>query len=559
MKKFLSALLVLTMILSLVPAFAVQTLAASEVIWQYEVSDGEATITGAKIPASGHIDIPLYLGGCPVTAIGDYAFEGCTGLTSITIPSSVTSIGFRAFFYCSGLTSITIPSSVTEIGEFAFEGCSGLTSITADSKNPVYKSSGNCLIEKSTKALVLGCKNSVIPTDGSVTTICSRAFLDCTGLKSIYIPASVTEIWGTAFNGCSGLTSITVNGNNRVYKSSGNCLIERDTKTLLLGCNTSVIPTDGSVTSIDMFAFYECKGLSSINIPASVTLIADWAFLRCSGLTSITVDSKNPVYKSSGNCLIDRTTETLVVGCKTSVIPTDGSVSVIGKVAFNGCSGLTSIHLPSSVTVIGDFAFYGCSGLTSITVNRNNPVYKSSGNCLIERDTKTLLLGCKTSVIPTDGSVSSIGYSAFEDCAGLTSINIPSSITSIGDSAFCDCSGLTSINIPENVTSIGEDAFYSCDNLTIYGVKGSYAETYADENGIPFVASAIPDFVCGDANGDGTVDISDAMLVFYHVASKNLLPGSVLVHCDTDDSGAVDIVDAMKIFYYVAKKTDSVK
>ena len=824
MRKVLSALLVLTMILSLVPAFAVQTSAAREGIWQYEVSDGEATITGVNIPVSGHIDIPSTLGGYQVTSIGPNAFSGCTGLTSIAISEGVTSIGNYAFSGCTGLTNISISESVTKIGWSAFSGCTGLIRITVNSNNRVYKSSGNCLIERDTKTLIFGCKTSVIPTDGSVTSIENSAFEGCTGLTSITIPSSVTKIYAGAFSGCTDLTSITiregvteignaafedctgltsitipssmtkigesafsgctgltsitipegvtkigssafsgctgltnisisesvtsigwrafggctglvsiiVKSNNRVYKSSGNCLIERDTKTLIFGCKTSVIPADGSVTSIEDYAFsgctgltnitipssvteigfvafsgctgltditipssvteigpyafsgctgltritisegvtviggyaFEgCTGLTSITIPSSVTEIGESAFSGCTGLTSITVNSNNRVYRSSGNCLIERDTKTLIFGCNTSVIPTDRSVASIGYYAFSGCTGLTSITIPSSVTEIGDFAFGGCTGLTSITVDESNPVYHGEGNCIIEISSKTLIAGCKTSVIPADGSVTEIGYPAFYGCIGLTSITIPSSVTAIGFSAFSGCTGLTSITIPSSVTAIGVTAFYGCDNLTIYGIKDSYAETYANERGIPFVeyreltdtssgvtvGGGVPEnaelsvvvkeqtsekavfdislvadgvmvqpngsvrvalpvpqgmngadmrvyhiadngaktdmnavysigfmvfetdhfslysieptlnIVYGDADGNGEVDITDAMLVFYHVAKKELLPEEALVRCNVNDDNEVDIADAMAIFYFVAKKTDSVR
>ena len=115
------------------------------------------------------------------------------------------------------------------------------------------------------------------------------------------------------------------------YCCSGNCIIETETKTLVAGCNNSVIPTDGSVTSIGEFAFYECSKLTSITIPNGVTSIGESAFEGCSGLKCITV----PV-----------------------------GVTNIGESAFNGCNGLTSITIPNSVTNIGRGAFYGCNGLT---------------------------------------------------------------------------------------------------------------------------------------------------------------------------------------------------
>jgi len=135
----------------------------------------------------------------------------------------------------------------------------------------------------------------------------------------------------------------------------------------------------------------------------------------------------------------------LIAGCNTSVIPMDGSVTSIGFAAFFRCTGLTSITIPNSVTSVDSSAFYGCTGLMSIIVQEGNTVYHSAGNCLIKTDSKKLIAGCKSSVIPTDGSVTSIGTGAFRERTGLTSITIPDSVTSIGDLAFYQCTGLTTV------------------------------------------------------------------------------------------------------------------
>ena len=176
--------------------------------------------------------------------LSDYVFAGCSGLTSLTIPSGVTSIGDRAFKDCSGLTSLTIPSGVTSIGESAFLDCSGLTSLTLPS---------------------------------SVTEIGESAFQDCSGLTSLTIPSRVTSIGSGAFIGCSGLTSLTI--------PSGVTWIDLYAFAGCSGLTSLTIPS--GVTWIGWYAFRGCSGLTSLTLPSSVTEIGKSAFQDCSGLTSI--------------------------------------------------------------------------------------------------------------------------------------------------------------------------------------------------------------------------------------------------------------------------------
>ncbi|MBQ7634410.1 MAG: leucine-rich repeat domain-containing protein, partial [Bacteroidaceae bacterium] len=214
-------------------------------------SSSDNTYSGdITIPASVNYSGRKY----SVTSIGDDAFYKCTGLTSITIPSSVTSIGDWAFYGCKGLTSITIPSSVTSIGGWAFAGCTGLTSVT-------------------------------IPS--SVTSIGRYAFYDCTGLTSITIPSSVTSIGDDAFYKCTGLTSVTLNNNtiaSKTYTSSSSLssIFGNQVKEYILG---------DEIQSIGSYAFSRCTGLTSITIPSSVTSIESSAFSGCTGLTSIKVEA----------------------------------------------------------------------------------------------------------------------------------------------------------------------------------------------------------------------------------------------------------------------------
>jgi len=267
----------------------------------------------------------------------------------------------------------------------------------------------------------------VIPE--GVTSIKNWAFVNGRGLNSIIIPDSVTSIGTYAFGGCGGLHSIVVSAGNTNYRSENNCLIENATNSLILGCPTSIIPE--GVTAIGNNAFCDCIGLVAIAIPNSVSCIGDGAFYGQSGLTSI-------------------------------VIPK--GVTSIGVAAFYGCSGLTSIIIPNSVNCIGERAFAGCSGLRSIEVDAGNTSYRSENNCLIEKATNALVLGCKASAVPE--GVTSIGERAFDGCSGLTSITIPEGVISVGCRAFENCDGLTSISFPKGMTSIDNWAFINCSGLT---------------------------------------------------------------------------------------------
>ena len=242
-----------------------------------EVTKGDNLYTGdITIPSSINVNEVEY----SVTIIGDEAFYGCSGLTSITIPNSVTSIRDYAFWCCSSLTSITIPNTVTSIGERAFQECSSLTSVTIPNS---VTSIGEWAFYNCS-----GLTSVTIPN--SVTSIGGGAFLNCSGLTSVTIPNSVTSIGNSAFSGCSGLTSITIT--NSVTS------IAEETFYYCSGLTSIIIPN--SVTSIGKWAFQYCSSLTSVTIPNSVTSIGSQAFYGCSGLTSITIpNSVTDIYSEA--------------------------------------------------------------------------------------------------------------------------------------------------------------------------------------------------------------------------------------------------------------------
>lgn len=349
-----------------------QGLDGSQVTWAVSKSEGSEdydllTISGTGAMKDGQpwknirYQIKKVVICDGVANIGKDVFKNCSSLESVTIPSSVTYIGNNAFYKCSSLTFVSLPSNVTFIGGNAFQNCSSLTSINIPS--------GVTSINKYTFKNCSSLTSINIPS--GVTSIKEYTFRNCSSLALITIPKSVTEIDDESFYNCGSLTSIVVENGNTIYDSRGNCnaIILTEKNQIVKGCQNTVIPN--SVTSIGSSAFKYCTGLTSITIPNSVTSISEFAFEGCSGLSSIVVVSGNVIYDSREDCnaIIETATNTLVAGCKNTVIP--NTVTSIGISAFEGCTSLTSITIPNSVTSIEKYAFDRCTGLTSIIIPAN--------------------------------------------------------------------------------------------------------------------------------------------------------------------------------------------
>lgn len=393
-----------------------------------------------------------------VTKISGFAFTGCSALCEIHLPESLTTINGHAFKGCSSLKKVFIPSHIEVIGKEwssrtnAFDGCSKLEEMIVSPDNPSFDSREGCnaIIETASNTLIAGCRNTVIPD--SVTCVGPSAFEGCSCPEQLFIPDSVTEIGRNAFKGCSGLKVIYVpsgtdlavaglpngvqvferavnpednaeievqvsghDGLITMYVPDSSTRIEEGALCSCLGLRNIHIPD--SVTEIGREAFFGCIGMKTIHIPGNVTEIGD-AALAHNRFIGMTVSPDNPRYDSREGCnaIIDSDDNTLIAGCKKTVIPE--GVTRIGTGAFYECLGLTEIHIPDGVTEIGNHAFHRCSELMEIHIPE---------------------------------SVTRIGDYAFYGCASLSHLVIPRSVTEIGEYALKHCTGLQSILAPKGL------------------------------------------------------------------------------------------------------------
>ena len=495
---------------------------------EYELSEDETyyIVTGIRICADTHLIIRTTYNHLPVKEIGDWAFYGCTWLTSVTIGNSVTRIGGRAFSSCWNLTSITIPDSVMTIGYNAFENCYNLTGITIpDSVTTIgYQAFYNC---DGLASVTVG---------NSVMTIGDEAFLLCFALAEVYNKSSLNITLGSSDNGyvgCYATRVVTKESERGMFLTDENGYIiygNGDDKVLVgyLDEETDLTLPDG-ITQIKSYAFSWCDGLTSVTIPDSVTTIGDGAFSSCVNLASVTI----------GN-----------------------SVTTIGVGVFSDCDSLTSITIPDSVTTIGDWAFSSCVNLTSVTI----------GNSVTTIGNRTFAYCDSLTRVTIGNSVTAMGNDAFYSCDSLASVyytgdianwcaidfvkyssnplsngadfyinnekvvdlvipngvqkindyafcgasfddlTIGNSVTTIGDSAFSDC-GLISITLPDSLTTIGNSAFSGCpiQTATIPAIACNFFKNSALQTVVISSGDTIKNYAFYKCNNLKSVTLPDSV------------------------------------------------
>lgn len=401
--------------------------------------------------------------------IGDGAFVGCKKLTEVTLPDSVTFMGIEVFYECIALEDVTLSKELTSIPDFTFEYCESLERIELPAK-----------VERIYQYAFADCTELVeIVWPDNLRSI-ARGSFDGTALASVDIPDTVTHILAGAFGNCRNLEEVTLPENleylgqgcfqfikglktleipNTLIDCEDQALFYADIETLYFEEGTSrvlsgiggrsyvqkvVLPE--SVRVIEETAFWECGTLEEITGTENVTTIEDWAFERCTSLRGIYLPKVEHIGEGAFG---DASALTYVDFTGNTVLTT------IEDGAFLDCVSLKTFFMPDSVTRLGIGVFEDCGYLQGIHLSAN---------------------------------LSEIPEKTFNRCSSLEEVACSEQVVAVGSQAFADCVKLEKLSVTNEFCDMASDAVQNTVDLTIYGLAGSSAESYAEENGIPFVA-----------------------------------------------------------------------
>ena len=359
-----------------------------------------------------------------LTTLGQVVFGECESLKTIKIPKSLTECDWSVFGK-SGLTTATFEEGTTSVADRLFNNASNLTNITIPD---TVTSIGSDAFSSCSSLQKIDIPDSVISIGESAFNLCDK-------LSEITLPKDLETLGSSAFSGCTSLTSISVPEN-----------ISKIQDSMFDGCTSLVTVEMGDkVASIGNNAFNDCTALKNITLSPVTEYIGSSAFSNCDSLESIVIPDKVTAIYSSAFSDCD----------KLSSVTLSKALERIGESAFNNCDMLTSIKIPDSVKTIGYMAFYDCE---------------------------------KLAVVDMGNGVSWLYSEAFRLCPALTKVVLSNNLTSIPEYAFADCVNLTDVTIYPGVTEIATNAFSYASKVTMRGLKGSYAETYANDRGMTFEA-----------------------------------------------------------------------
>lgn len=496
--------------------------------------------------------------------IGEAAFQGCTALVSVKIPTRLTTVGRIAFAGCTKLAKVTFEEdcALQTISEGMFHKCTALSSITIPKKisaidNGAFVASGLQTVTFAADgakvqlyAEASGYSTSTIP--GSSTSAKYGVFGNCTKLETVEFNnrLSGTAIPAYTFYSCgvlSALDKVTINDVGqyafRDCKKLGDGVIDFSKLTTdtintyaFYGCTSLTnITLSESVQTIDKYAFSKCTNLSKFVLPSSVQTINGYAFDGCTKLifvenisdTDEDVDAlKNVMYLNSyafQNC------KALTSVDLSGFVGYDAShLGILYSSTFNGCTSLATVTLPSSLIEIGGSAFKGCTNLASLALPET---LETIGSSAFESCTSL-------ETITLSSALKKIGSSAFKNCQAITSLTLPESLETIDTSAFEGCANLASINL-EKVKYINQKAFKGCESLTFADLTGfvgytsstSYAGKLYNET---FCNSGLTSFTFDNTDPDMTNVIPARITSF----GTKLFSNTKLVRVTFEDSDA---------------------
>ena len=538
-----------------------------------------------------------------VTRIGEFTFSGCESLKSITIPDGIEWICQHTFARCTSLTSVIIPDSVTSIDTSAFKDCTSLKSITIPDSVTSIDSSAF----KDCRSL------TSIKIPDSVTSIESSTFENCTSLTSIAIPNSVTSIESSAFYGCKSLTSVTIPDS---VTSIGDYTFDYCTSLASVTIPDSVtrigegafgstsltsITIPDSVTSIGDYTFASCTSLTSITIPDSVTSIGEGAFRDCTNLTSITIpDSVASIEKRAFRDCTNLTSITIPdsvasIGESTfenctslTSITIPNSVTSIGDYTFNNCKSLTIITIPDSVTSIGDYTFRNCTSLTSITIPDS---VTSIGECAFMYCENLTIYGYKNTAAEEYALNNGFGFINLAEERTLTdkatSISVSGVVNSNADLnvsklentyeksvATYDITlqkdgiaiqpdGAITIKIPSDVKDC--KVMWLKDDGTAEDMNAEYTDgcyVFTTNHLSVYALVQNKQYLKGDANQDGIVNVNDVTYLQMHIAGKKNTDGSAFIdetnkllfdRIDMNKDGKLSVADVTALQIHISQ------
>ena len=513
MKKFISVLLAVVMMLSVALTAVGAVEADNTSVGAYTITSGDYKFTlledgTAKITectsTETDVVIPSTLNGFEVSVIGHYALPW--KVVNLTISDTVTTIEEYAFYHCDNLETVTIPKSVTSM-EYNFDAAlyaCNFKEYIVDSENPVYSSEDGVLFNKSKTILLDYPEYKEAESYTVPSTVTAIKDMIAVSLHNLTITENVSKIETEALAENQYLHDITVVDDNKYYSSEDGVLFNKD--------KTRLIKFPGN------------KDIQSYTVPDSVYRIWDYAFYWCD-LNYLTLNDGLAYINAHAfeqTCIFKLVIPDSVVSLgeyafyklpfDTEIILSE-NITTIEPYTFYDCEEIPTVVIPEKVTSIGEFAFYGCESITEVDL--------------------------------PDG-LETIGGSAFCECVSLTEVNIPDSVTSIDIGVFCNCICLKKVTIPSSVTAIGDNAFLNCNFLTIYGYLNTAAHTYATDNSVEFVALNIK----GDVNLDSVVNIIDATEIQKAVSGVTSFSNGVTEIADVNGDGVLNVSDATMIQKY---------